>query len=99
MREMVILTGADLTIEDVVNVARNGYKVNLAPEVREHIATVRKYMEDECQEAKDKGGSTLAAFQTKNLNMWVDAPEVWIPDDDVAACNEPVSDEDYSKLK
>ena len=58
------------------------------------VSLGRKYMEDECQEARDKGGSTLAAFQTKNLNMWVDAPEVWIPDDDVAACNEPVSDED-----
>ena len=51
------------------------------------VSLSRKYMEDECQEAKDKGGSTLVAFQTKNLNMWVDAPEVWIPDDDVASCN------------
>lgn len=51
------------------------------------ISLGRKYMEDECQEAKDKGGSVLAAFQTKNLNMWVDAPEVWISDDDVAANN------------
>jgi len=51
------------------------------------VSLGRKYMEDECQEAKEKGGSTLAAFQTKNLNMWVDAPEVWIPDDDVAACS------------
>ena len=51
------------------------------------VSLSRKYMEDECQEAKDKGGSTLVAFQTKNLNMWVDAPEVWIPDDDVAGCN------------
>ena len=49
------------------------------------ISLGEKYMADECQEAKEKGGSTLAAFQTKNLNMWVDAPEVWIPDDDVAA--------------
>ena len=49
------------------------------------ISLGEKYMMDECKEAKDKGGSTLAAFQTKNLNMWVDAPEVWIPDDDVAA--------------
>ncbi len=51
------------------------------------VSLGRKYMEDECQEAKEKGGSTIAAFQTKNLNMWVDAPEVWIPDDDVAACS------------
>lgn len=51
------------------------YGVSLYPE----------YMESEFQEAKKKGGSTLAAFCTKNLNMWVDAPEVWISDDDVAA--------------
>ena len=53
------------------------------------VSLGRKYMEDECQEAKEKGGSTLAAFQTKNLNMWVDAPEVWIADEDVAANNAP----------
>lgn len=46
-----------------------------------------KYMRESCQEAKQKGGTTLVAFQTKNLNMWVDAPEVWIPDDQVAANN------------
>ena len=51
------------------------YGVSLYPE----------YMDNEFQEAKKKGGSTLAAFCTKNLNMWVDAPEVWISDDDVAA--------------
>jgi len=53
------------------------------------ISLSEKYMRDECQEAKEKGGSTLAAFQTKNLNMWVDAPEVWIPDDEVAANGGP----------
>ena len=56
------------------------------------VSLGRKYMEDECQEAREKGGSTLAAFQTKNLNMWVDAPEVWIPDDDVAACTAPIDE-------
>ena len=53
------------------------------------ISLGEKYMRDECQEAREKGGSTLAAFQTKNLNMWVDAPEVWIPDDEVAANGGP----------
>ena len=43
----VILNGKDLKIEDVVNVARNGYVVELDPECREHIIQVRKYMEDE----------------------------------------------------
>ena len=47
------------------------------------------YMRNECAEAKLRGGTYLAAFQTKNLNMWVDAPEVWISDDDVAANNRP----------
>ncbi len=56
------------------------------------VSLGRKYMEDECQEAREKGGSTLAAFQTKNLNMWVDAPDVWISDDDVAACNQSFED-------
>ena len=51
------------------------------------VSLGRKYMEDECAEAREKGGSTLAAFRTKNLNMWVNAPEVWVPDDDVAANN------------
>lgn len=56
------------------------------------VSLGRKYMEDECHEAMEKGGSTLAAFQTKNLNMWVDAPEVWIPDDDVSACTAPMDE-------
>lgn len=53
------------------------------------VSLYSAYMESEFAEAKSKGGSTLAAFLTKNLNMWVDAPEVWISDDDVAACNKP----------
>ena len=51
------------------------------------VSVSREYMEAECAEAKMKGGSTLAAFCVKNLNMWVDAPTVWIPDDDVQANN------------
>lgn len=54
------------------------------------ISLYEDYMRNEYDEAKKKGGSTLAAFCTKNLNMWVDAPEVWIPDDDVAANVRPI---------
>ena len=43
----IILNGKDLKIEDVVNVARKGYQVELAPECRAKIEEVRKYMEDE----------------------------------------------------
>ena len=45
------------------------------------------YMENEYLEAKQKGGSTLASFCTKNLNKWVDSPTVWIDDDAVKENN------------
>ena len=48
------------------------------------------YMRSVYNKAKIRGGSAAFAFQTKNLNMWVDAPEVWISDDDVAACSAPI---------
>ena len=59
------------------------------------ISLSASYMENEYLEAKMRGGSTLAAFCTKNLNMWVDAPEVWISDDTVHDNN---SDLDESLL-
>lgn len=51
------------------------------------VSLSAEYMEAECAEAKMKGGSTLASFCVKNLDMWVDAPKVWIKDEDVAANN------------
>ena len=53
------------------------------------------YMRSVYNKAKIRGGSAAFAFQTKNLNMWVDAPEVWIPDEDVVANNKPF---DFSAL-
>jgi len=53
------------------------------------VSLSERYMANECAEAKLRGGTYLAAFCTKNLNMWVDAPEVWIPDSDVKACSSP----------
>jgi len=50
------------------------------------------YMRSECEEAKLRGGTYLAAFLTKNLNVWVDAPDVWIPDDVILANNGPAPD-------
>lgn len=47
------------------------------------------YMKSECEEAKLRGGTYLVAFQTKNLNMWVDAPTVWISDEDIQENNRP----------
>jgi phage terminase large subunit-like protein len=45
-----------------------------------------KYMQNEFQDAVNKGGHRLVNFQTKNLNMWVDAEDVWIPDDITSLC-------------
>ena len=44
------------------------------------------YLRDECAEAMKKGGSIEANFKTKNLNIWVNAPDIWISDDRVKAC-------------
>ena len=54
------------------------------------------YMRAECDEAKLRGGTYLVAFQTKNLNMWVNAPDTWIRDDEVQANN---ADFDISQLR
>ena len=51
------------------------------------ISLSASYMESEYKEAQMRGGTTLAAFCTKNLNMWVDAPAVWIADDVVKSNN------------
>ena len=53
------------------------------------ISLSEDYMRAECNEAKLRGGTYLVAFQTKNLNLWVNAPEVWISDEDVQANNAP----------
>lgn len=46
-----------------------------------------------CQKAMNNGGSDEVTFKTKNLNIWVDAPTVWIPDEKIAACSHGITDE------
>ena len=48
-----------------------------------------QYMRATYSEAVTRGGSFVASFKTKNLNLWVDAPKSWVPDEDVALCCEP----------
>lgn len=55
-----------------------------------------EYMRSTYNEAKTRGGTYIVSFKTKNLNMWVDAPKVWVPDEDVAQCNR---DFDESRLE
>ena len=51
------------------------------------VSLSEDYMRAECNEAKLRGGTYQVAFQTKNLNMWVNAPDVWISDEDVKENN------------
>lgn len=51
------------------------------------ISVSKSYFADELQDAINKGGTTEVNFKTKNLNMWVDAPDVWIPDEIVSKNN------------
>lgn len=37
------------------------------------------YLQSEYKKAVNEGGTTEVNFKTKNLNMWVDSPEVFIP--------------------
>ena len=60
------------------------------------VSLSEDYMKAECNEAKLRGGTYLVAFQTKNLNMWVNAPDTWVQDEDVQANN---ADFDVSRLK
>ncbi len=53
------------------------------------VSLVWEYMRSTYNEAKTRGGSYIVSFKTKNLNLWVDAPKTWIPDEDVKACNAP----------
>lgn len=43
-----------------------------------HSLSHKPYLESEFKKAVNEGGTTEVNFKTKNLNMWVDAPVVWI---------------------
>ena len=53
------------------------------------VSLYKEIMAAECKEAIDRGGTIRAAFLTKNLNKWVDAPKAWLKDEVVAANNAP----------
>lgn len=56
------------------------------------ISVSPTYMAKELEDAINKGGTTEVNFKTKNLNIWVDAPDVWIPDEKVSKCIYKVDD-------
>lgn len=58
---------------------------NLGVTVRE------KYIKAQYKKAKNFGGSTETNFKVKNLNMWQDGEDIWIPDDTIAEHSQPLS--------
>ena len=53
------------------------------------------WLEQECTDAQNQGGSHEVSFKTKNLNLWTDSKSVWVADADVLAANHyPVKLED-----
>lgn len=58
------------------------------------VSVSYEYMENELNDAVNKGGTVEVNFKTKNCNMWVDAPDVWIPDDIITENNRGVTDDD-----
>ena len=67
----VILTGDSLTIQDVVNVSRNNYKVEISQESRDEIIKMRKHIEDKwiCDEAPPVYGFNTGVGKLKDYNI------------------------------
>lgn len=51
------------------------------------VSVYEEYMRMEFEAAINKGSTTEVNFKTKNLNLWVDAPDVWIRDELVGKCD------------
>lgn len=54
-----------------------------------------QYLRDQVQDAENKGSSTRVQVLTKNFNCWLDAPKVWIPEEEIKAVMRPVSLEEF----
>ncbi len=51
-----------------------------------------QYLREQVQDAINKGSSTRTQVLTKNFNVWMDAPKVWIPDEVVVGQMRPITD-------
>lgn len=58
------------------------------------VSVYEEFMQMEFERALNKGGSWEVNFKTKNLNLWVDAPDVWIQDERVAKCDFGTTEDD-----
>ncbi|HQK28329.1 MAG TPA: terminase large subunit [Smithellaceae bacterium] len=60
------------------------------------VSVKADYLNEEFNSAVNRGGSEEVNFKTKNLNVWVDAPTVWIKDELVVSCRHGVMDEELT---
>jgi phage terminase large subunit-like protein len=60
------------------------------------VSVKAEYLNEEFNSAVNRGGSEEVNFKTKNLNVWVDAPTVWIQDELVVSCRHGVLDEELT---
>ena len=58
------------------------------------VSVYEDSMRMEYEAAVNKGGTAEVSFKTKNLNLWVDAPDVWIRDELVGRCDFGTTDAD-----
>jgi phage terminase large subunit-like protein len=49
-----------------------------------------QYLREQVQDAINKGSSTMVQVLTKNFNLWLDAPKVWIPEENIKAVMRPI---------
>lgn len=54
-----------------------------------------KYLEDQVQDAINKGTTTRVQVVTKNFNCWLDTPKIWIPEEEIKAVMRPMELQEY----
>ena len=58
------------------------------------VSVSKEYLQRELENAIIKGGRDEVNFRTKNVNQWMDAPEVWVADDVIQRNNKSESYDD-----
>lgn len=53
------------------------------------------YLLQQVKDAQNKGASTRVQVLTKNFNVWLDAPKVWIPEEEIKAVMRPIALEEF----
>ena len=55
-----------------------------------------KYLQDQVQDAINKGTTTRVQVITKNFNVWMDTPQIWIPEETVKSVMRPMELQEFA---